>query len=933
MPLPPELSEAVRLMMSGLSDVSGTAGLPSDPEAVRRLVDRWARKAFLNLAGTSTDDWLHELVLPRSRYVAASVLATHSVLPRPDGLPRPGIRSSYRAFEIPYPLADIEHQALRGLPQAIRAREKWLEALGMISGASEESRGGSSERIDDFNLLITTEDRLRSWLRPDVLEPDGESRLPAVRQAVRKFGWRLDMRTRRAITKVVDDVLSERPLLMSYAEELAADATRTVISAMAAPVDTRLLPDAALALCGGPDANPFPVDLDSEAGWQALKLWIYRPSPSMVDLAAFDPDALSFVLSRRADLVRVGMSYASAPPGLGTVSSAVARRWVADTSKEISTFLSEWHPEVVGHVLGQEPTSPESPAAAHPNAPEGRSTDAVPGDPAAGALAQLDRLTGLDSVKLQIRQVIAMAELNRRRREQGLGAVPVGYHMVLTGNPGTGKTTVARILAEVFRLMGVLSKGHLVEATPADFIAKYIGQTEAKTQALIKRAIGGALFIDEAYNLTPSSDRDLGHEAITVLVAEMENRRDDLIVLAAGYGEEMGDFLDSNPGLRSRFSYTLDFPDLGPEAMLAVFAGFAERDGLTVQAETAVAVDRALRRIPRGPGFGNAREARRLYEQSLVRQAARVAGSGSPDITTLRPEDVPGGEPEADESLESVWGDLDRMVGLEPVKQEVKALANVARAARLRRQMGLPGGDHPIGHMVFTGNPGTGKTTVARILARGLAASGALPSGQLIQVTRTDLVGEYVGHTGPKTRKAFMRALGGVLFIDEAYSLIPTDSATDFGQEAIATLLPLMEDHRDHVVVILAGYTQEMARLLDSNPGLRSRISREIEFPDYTPDQLLEIAQSLAKERELKFTPAALAALREVIQAFPRDRNFGNARTVRTLLDEILERRANRFASLDSLMVGELLTRIEASDIPPASSAQPQVPGQRIGFV
>ena len=331
---------------------------------------------------------------------------------------------------------------------------------------------------------------------------------------------------------------------------------------------------------------------------------------------------------------------------------------------------------------------------------------------------------------------------------------------------------------------------------------------------------------------------------------------------------------------------------------------------------------RALSRLPRGPGFGNAREARKLYEQTLVRQAARLVAGTSAPLHTLLAEDVPGGDPPSRSAAEAVWHELDALVGLASVKRDIRTVGNLARAARLRRADGLASGDDPVGHMVFTGNPGTGKTTVARLLGRALSAIDALPSGHLVQVTRSDLVGEFIGQTAPKTRKAFMRALGGVLFVDEAYSLAPKDAARDFGLEALATLLPLMEDHRDAVVVVFAGYTNEMTRLLDANPGLRSRISRIIDFPDFSPDEMTQIVLRLAADRDMRVTEEARERLTRLMTNWPRDANFGNARTARNLFATVLERQANRLASIQSAVVGDRIRVVEADDVPEPAQEQ-----------
>ncbi|MFI6157957.1 right-handed parallel beta-helix repeat-containing protein [Kitasatospora sp. NPDC051170] len=255
----------------------------------------------------------------------------------------------------------------------------------------------------------------------------------------------------------------------------------------------------------------------------------------------------------------------------------------------------------------------------------------------------------------------------------------------------------------------------------------------------------------------------------------------------------------------------------------------------------------------------------------------------------------------ADEAL----AELDTLVGLATVKQEVRTLIDLISVGRRRRQAGLKAPSLRR-HLVFTGAPGTGKTTVARLYGEILASLGVLQRGHLVEVARVDLVGEHIGSTAIRTAAAFDRARGGVLFIDEAYALAPEDGARDFGREAIDTLVKLMEDHRDEVVVIVAGYTAEMERFLSANPGVSSRFSRTIGFPDYTADELLEIARSQCAEHEYALTDAAELALLDHFGRLERGPNFGNGRTARQVFETMVERHAVRVAHLADPSTEEL---------------------------
>ncbi|MTE21992.1 AAA family ATPase [Streptomyces sp. TRM43335] len=273
-----------------------------------------------------------------------------------------------------------------------------------------------------------------------------------------------------------------------------------------------------------------------------------------------------------------------------------------------------------------------------------------------------------------------------------------------------------------------------------------------------------------------------------------------------------------------------------------------------------------------------------------------------------------GGAVEAARPAKEVLGELDALVGLESVKKEVRALIDMIEVGRRRREAGLKAASARR-HLVFTGPPGTGKTTVARLYGEILHSLGVLERGHLVEVSRVDLVGEHIGSTAIRTQEAFDRARGGVLFIDEAYALSPEDSGRDFGREAIDTLVKLMEDHRDEVVVIVAGYTAEMKRFLDVNPGVASRFSRTITFDDYTPEELLRIVGQQAEEHEYQLAEGTAEALVGYFAGLPKGPSFGNGRTARQTFEAMVERHAGRVAQLDDPDTDDL-TLLHPEDLP-----------------
>ncbi|MBU3062892.1 AAA family ATPase [Nocardia sp. NEAU-G5] len=527
-----------------------------------------------------------------------------------------------------------------------------------------------------------------------------------------------------------------------------------------------------------------------------------------------------------------------------------------------------------------------------------------PGKSLSELMTRLDDMIGLDSVKERVRALAAEVEVDSRRREAGLSVPPRSRHLVFTGNPGTAKTTVARLIAEIYRALGVVAEGQLVETQRADLVAGYLGQTAPKTRAQVEKALGGVLFIDEAYSLAKGDDADFGQEAIDELLVQLENRREDFVVIVAGYTKEMEDFLDSNPGLRSRFGNRIEFPDYSNDELAKIYVAIAKSQDYRLSDDLIAALPERMGRIPRGPGFANGRSARMLFEQTTSGQSARLS-DGEGDLQELTLADLPapgtggmgpgGNTPRR--SLTDVIAELDGMIGLESVKHQVRSLATEVRMDARRKASGLPVGVRSR-HLIFLGNPGTAKTTVARLIAQIYRELGVVSSGHLVECSRTDLIGQYIGQTAPKTRKVIESSIGGVLFIDEAYTLAG-HGENDFGSEAIAELLVQMENRRDEILVIAAGYPKEMDAFLDDNPGMRSRFGTTIVFEDYTDDELARIFTAMATSQKYTLADDLVEALGPHIARIDRNNAFANGRTMRQLLEHAIGRQAMRLGGLD----------------------------------
>ncbi len=556
----------------------------------------------------------------------------------------------------------------------------------------------------------------------------------------------------------------------------------------------------------------------------------------------------------------------------------------------------------------------------------------------AQAMAELDAMIGLEPVKEQVRQIIASVEAARRRAMAGYDAGKPMQHFVFLGPPGTGKTSVARVIAKIFYAFGLLDSPAVVEAQRADLVGEYLGATAIKTNDLVDSALGGVLFIDEAYSLVNESEGQgdrFGHEAVQALLKRAEDNRAEFIIILAGYEKQMESFLASNPGLNSRFGLRIKFPSYAPAELMALAEVYLEQRGELLDPEARPALWRMMEDVGRrrlADELGNGRFVRNLLERAGRARDVRIMADGAEptpaELVTLEAADLQRagaeltarfrGYTEAP-TLESALAELDDLVGLEPVKRQVHEITAQLRVARLRERQGLSS-QPPVRHFVFTGPPGTGKTTVARILGRIFAALGLLVRPEVIEAHRADLVGEHLGSTAIKTGKLIDSALGGVLFIDEAYSLynIGYSGGDAYGSEAVATLLKRAEDDRDRLVIVLAGYPADMERFLRSNPGLASRFSVRIAFPSYTSAELCRIAGVIAEQHGDSFEPDALPVLEEI---FTRSAGrghideLGNGRFARSLFERACAARDLRVADLGEGASAADLTTVSAADL------------------
>ena len=524
----------------------------------------------------------------------------------------------------------------------------------------------------------------------------------------------------------------------------------------------------------------------------------------------------------------------------------------------------------------------------------------------------LDRMVGLTDVKQQLKTIVDTYTYLHSRKD--IMKVRLSANAIIIGETGTGKTALAEVIRDYFYQHHIIDKPKLTMVDAVDY-QRFVDKWDDN----VKKARGGILFFDNVQKLLP--DRYSNQvNPLDKLFVEMDKWDENPIVMIAGLPKGLDDFLTANPAAQNRFKYTFRLPTPGYQELCDICKlELRTKYGISTYSPSA---EHKLQRFfqyqvkMKDETFGYAHVAIKTAEDIFTSFISRGTYA-----VNVEDDDIRGYVPE-ERTLDEILGDLDHFIGMDEVKQAVREIAYSVHNSVQRAKRGLGEQEKPSIHIVLTGNPGTGKTTIARKLGEILEAIGYLDSGHVVEVDRGKMVSQYQGETPKVVDRLCDKAMGGILFVDEAYTLAPVNQSGERdqqGAQALEQLMKRMEDDRGKFVVIAAGYRQEMDNLFRINVGFRSRFSYFLNIDDYTPDQLLQIVELFAGEKKYIFDDEARQLLLKMITGMynSRDKDFANGRTMRQLFDKICSRQAERLQRVDIMrLTNEQLITIIPADIP-----------------
>lgn len=530
-------------------------------------------------------------------------------------------------------------------------------------------------------------------------------------------------------------------------------------------------------------------------------------------------------------------------------------------------------------------------------------------------LSVIRGFAGWGNFRKRAEEAVVCSRIEREREKAGLKPYRTALHSLIVGHSGTGKTTAACMMAALYRSLGLLDGPKILSTNVSKLSASSINGEYDNTISTVKEAQGGAMIFEDAHELyhTEVKNYDAEQRIVRALTDALEDSKfNKWMLVLTGEPEGIDSLMTANPSLAKHFTKPIYMEDFTTDELCSIAETVCSARGLILQEESRSKLRSAVSHghVHQKSGKRNARFVERMFEEQIVPAMCRRLGNtperDAPALTTILPEDIPSIR--ADTGEEAI-AELDNLIGLEKIKTRVKDFLYAVRLAGRRMEMGLPA-TMPRLNMVFLGNPGTGKTTVAEIIGRVFSSWGILSEGRVIRTEKSQMVGQYIGETEFKMNNLLARANGNILFIDEAYQLVE-GGERDYGRIVMNSLLTELGKDNPNLVVILAGYTAPMKKLIESNAGIGSRFPNVVSFEDYTADELMEIGKNMIQRQGFAITEGAAARMRTIIEEESEkpSPHFGNGRFVSNLLrNEILASLGTRTASLANPTAAQLST-------------------------
>lgn len=539
---------------------------------------------------------------------------------------------------------------------------------------------------------------------------------------------------------------------------------------------------------------------------------------------------------------------------------------------------------------------------------------------------EFNNLIGLHNLKQSLNDFISYLEFVKERKAKGIETdESISANCIFLGNPGTGKTTVARILGRFFKAIGLLENGHVVEVDRAALVGEYIGETAQKTEKVINQALGGILFIDEAYSLKrEKNSQDFGQEAIDIILKRMEDHKDKFFVIAAGYPELMEKFITSNPGLKSRFTHHFYFDDYSSKELVEIFKIFAEKEKYITNKEAEEFLFRKFEVLDGNTeaSLGNARFVRNLFGETKIELSKRYnllddEEKNFNSLNTILLNDIQSAwlnlqnrnNPiaKSNEKLERYTNELNNLVGLDKVKITFNKIFASIKVDKLKSERSISS-IHKTYNSLFISEPGVGTSTAARLFAKSLHAFNKLTKGQVVELDGSTFFGLSKIDAYLTMDEIFKKLLGNVILINDVTATLQCQN--DFSDSLLQYFLKKLYLINDDAVAILSGNKQEIELLVENFPVLESQFPHVFEFESYTNRQLLEIALSICQKKNYQLDEGAWQQLLELIDELRKEqrRNFYNARSIKDLLNKAISIQEDRILSMPSILSGDLMT-------------------------